>query len=214
MATIAVIGITGYAGGAIAAEALRRGHQVIGVSRSGAAQSQPGLTLRRGTIADAALIKDLAQQSSAVIVATHASDDNGSYLAGLVPSLVEAVTATKGRLGFIGGAGSLQVAPGGPRLVDTPEFPEPYTTEALAHAEVLDLLRSTAFDADWFYVSPAAEFGKWAPGARTGQFRIGGDVLLVDAAGKSFIGGEDLAIAVIDEIERPAHHAQRFTVAY
>jgi putative NADH-flavin reductase len=53
-----------------------------------------------------------------------------------------------------------------------------------------------------------------APGERTGHFRLGGDQLLRDAQGKSHISMEDFAIAMVDEVEQPAHSRQRFTVGY
>jgi len=81
-------------------------------------------------------------------------------------------------------------------------------------ADVLAALRETAADVDWFYLSPAASFGSAAPGEATGRYRIGGDVLLTDADGNSNISGADYATAFVDEIEKPAHRRQRFSVAY
>ena len=103
---------------------------------------------------------------------------------------------------------------GGPRLVDTPEFPEAHKNEALSHADVLEALRETGDRVDWFYVSPAAGFGSYAPGEATGSYRVGGDVLVTDADGKSFISGADFALAFVDEIEQGRHRRERFTVAY
>ncbi|GAA3152497.1 hypothetical protein GCM10020255_031960 [Rhodococcus baikonurensis] len=84
---------------------------------------------------------------------------------------------------MVGGAGSLLVAEGGPRVVDTPDFPDAYKGEALAHADVLDALRATDSNVDWFYVSPAAAFGAHAGVAPKGSFQVGGDILLTDAEG-------------------------------
>jgi putative NADH-flavin reductase len=81
-------------------------------------------------------------------------------------------------------------------------------------AGVLDELRASPAGVDWFGVSPAAGFGAFAPGERLGRYRVGGDVMLVDESGDSNISAPDLALAVIDEVERPAHKRQRFTVAY
>ena len=86
--------------------------------------------------------------------------------------------------------------------------------EALSHADVLTALRETSDDVDWFYVSPAAGFGSYAPGEATGTYRVGGDVLLTDASGTSFISGADFALAFVDEIEQGRHHRERFTAAY
>jgi len=83
-----------------------------------------------------------------------------------------------------------------------------------SHAQNLDALRAAETDVDWFSLSPAAEFGAWVPGERTGTFRLGGNVLLSDAEGKSFVSGADYAIAFVDEIDKPAHPKARFSVAY
>jgi len=214
MTTVAIIGVTGYAGGHIADEALRRGHDVIGVSRSGNSKTHTGLTYRTGSLADKELINDLAAQASVLVIAVHAVEADQPVLLPYVPLLLDASSEHDCRLGIVGGAGSLRVSPDGPRLVDTPEFPDLYKAEALAHAEVLEVLRGSSSPADWFYVSPAAVFGSYAPGERTEKFRISGDVLLSDAEGNSFIGGEDFAIAFVDEIEKPTHHRARFAVAY
>lgn len=131
-----------------------------------------------------------------------------------VAALAAEADAVGVRLGVIGGAGSLRVAPEGPRLVDTPEFTEAFRAEAREMADVLEDLRSTPASLDWFLVSPAAEFGSFAPGEYTGEYRIGGDVLLVDESGDSRISGADFGVAVVDEIESPKHRRVRFTVAY
>ncbi|MDE3092624.1 MAG: NAD(P)H-binding protein [Acidobacteriota bacterium] len=214
MGTIAVIGFTGFAGGHITEEALRRGHEVIGVSRTGSADPRPGVSVRQGDIGDVALLATLAAEADTVVVAVHGAANGQPYLASLVPALLDAVVAGDARLGVVGGASSLDVARGGPRLFDTPEFPEMFKVEAQAHIAVLEALRSSDAEADWFYVSPSATFGAYAPGERTGAYRTGDDVLLVGPDGNSFIGGADFAIAVLDEIENPVHHRTRFTVGY
>jgi len=109
----------------------------------------------------------------------------------------------------VGGAGSLEVAPG-KALVDTPEFPAAYKTEALAGRAFLETLRAEK-ELDWTFISPSAFF---EPGERTGGYRLGADQLLADANGKSWISMEDYAIAMADEIEKPAHSRRRFTVGY
>jgi putative NADH-flavin reductase len=213
MATIAVIGATGYAGGHIAQEALQRGHRVIGVSRHAPEAVPAGLELRTGSIEDEGLVKELAQAADVLVIAVHGAVDDKPFLIDLVPGLLEAAAAGGARLGVVGGAGSLHVKPGGPLVLDAPDFPPPFKAEADAHRLVLERLRSTETDADWFYVSPAATFGSFAPGERTGSYRLGDDVLVTDAQGDSAIGGADYAIAFVDEIEHPAHHQARFTVA-
>jgi uncharacterized protein len=211
MSTVTIIGATGYAGGHIANEALSRGHRVIGVSRTAPSDPPAGLEVRTGSITDTALVSELAAESDVVVVAVHAVSDETPLLPPLVAGLLQTAAENDVRLAVVGGAGSLLVAPDGPRLVDTPEFPDAYKLEASTHAEVLELLRGSESPAQWFYVSPAPGFGSYAPGERTGTFRTGGDVLL---EGASEISGEDFAIAFVDEIETPQHTRERFAVAY
>src|SRR6185437_6984755 len=109
----------------------------------------------------------------------------------------------------VGGAGSLEVAPGVP-LVTTPGFPVAYKAEAEKGGAFLDLLRQQK-GLNWTFLSPSALF---IAGERTGKFRLGTDELLTAADGKSWISFEDFAVALADEIERPAHVWQRFTVGY
>ncbi len=98
----------------------------------------------------------------------------------------------------------------GKQLVDTPDFPEAYKAPALAHREALQLYKKEQ-ELEWTYVSPSAET---APGERTGKFRIGSNQLLLDAEGKSFITMDDLAVAIVDEIENPLHIREQMTVGY
>ena len=210
MTSIAILGGTGYAGSNIAREAASRGHDVTAVSRS-EATVPAGVTHKVGSLADAELVRELAAKHDVLAVATHALGDPD--LREALPQLLDAAREGGARLAFVGGAGSTLVAEGGPRLVDTDAFPAEYKGEALAHGEVLDALRAQS-GADWFYVSPAAVFGAWAPGEATGSYRTSDDVLLTDAAGNSEISGADFATAFVDEIEEQTHVNQRFHVAH
>ena len=126
------------------------------------------------------------------------------------PTLIAAAKqAGVKRVVVVGGAGSLEVAPG-LALIDTPEFPEIYKAEASAGGVFLQALRGET-ELDWTFISPPALF---EPGQRTGHFRLGGDALLIDGAGNSHVSMEDYAIALVDEIEQPRHPRQRFTVGY
>ena len=113
------------------------------------------------------------------------------------------------RLLVVGGAGSLEVSPG-LTLVNTPDFPVEYKPETLAGVEFLNVLRGEK-ELDWTFLSPPYFF---APGERTGKFRLDKDKLLVAADGQSRISTEDFAIALVDELEQPKHSRQRFTVGY
>ncbi|MGW3959199.1 NAD(P)-dependent oxidoreductase [Amycolatopsis sp. NPDC005003] len=213
MAKLVVFGATGYAGGRIGAEALRRGHEVVGVARHEGSVPE-GLEARQGSLHDEEFVAQVVKGADVVVVATPAREIDGKKLIEAVPALARIASEHGARLSFVGGAASLYVAEGGPRLFDTPEFPAEYKDEAGSHAEVLGLLREQPESLDWFYVSPAAEFGAWTPGERKGEFRIGGDVLVTDENGRSHIGGDDFAIAYVDEIEQAKHRRARFTVAY
>ena len=114
------------------------------------------------------------------------------------------------RLIVVGGAGSLEVAPG-VQLVDTPEFPAAWKQIALTHRDALAVYRTDGGALEWTYFSPPALI---EPGERTGTFRTGTDQLLVDAAGQSRISAEDYAVALLDELENPKHVRGRFTAAY
>lgn len=213
MAKLVVFGGTGYAGGKIGAEALRRGHEVVGIARNTGAVPD-GVEAVQGSLHDEEFVARVAKDADVIVVATPARAIDGKKLIDAVPALARIAHENGVRLSFVGGAASLLVAEGGPRLFDTPEFPDEYKDEAGNHAEVLGLLREQPEGPDWFYVSPAAEFGAWTPGERRGGFRVGGDILLTDENGKSHIGGDDFATAYLDEIEQPKHHRARFTVAY
>jgi putative NADH-flavin reductase len=109
---------------------------------------------------------------------------------------------------MVGGAGSLEVAPG-LQLVDAPDFPAAWKGIALAHRDALNVLKGS--DLDWTSLSPAALI---EPGVRTGKFRLGTDQLVMDDKGESKISAEDFAVAAVDELEKNAHVRQRFTLGY
>lgn len=214
MSTIVIFGGTGYAGGNIAREATSRGHQVISYTRKAPASPDTGVEYRTGSLTDDAVLAQAAAEADDLVVATHGADVGGSPLIDHVARLTSAAIEHGARLSFVGGAGSLNVAKGGPRLVDTPEFHEDWKPEALSHALVLDALRAGPQELNWFYVSPAALFGSFAPGETTGSYRLGGDELVTTDDGTSEISGTDFATAYVDEIEQGKHPRQRFTVAH
>ncbi|MGO4157748.1 NAD(P)-dependent oxidoreductase [Cupriavidus sp. YAF13] len=201
---IAIIGATGRVGTRLIDEALSRGHTVTAIARQAdKLATRPGLATIN---ADAADTKALA----AALAGHDVAISTVRFLQTTAEQITSAVKAAGvPRLLVVGGAGSLFVAPGA-QLVDTPQFPEAYKAEALAGRDFLNALRNeTAID--WTFLSPAALF---EPGTRTGKFRVGEETLLSDASGKSWISMEDYAIAMIDEVEKPAHSCQRYTVAY
>lgn len=213
MARIAVIGGTGYAGGHIVAEAAHRGHTVVSVARKVPTKRIHGVTYVEGSLLDApGLMAELAGVDAVIVAVAPRGDMEGRVRAGIA-QLVEALPVGT-RLGVIGGAGGSLVAEGGPMLIDAGGFPEEFKPEAREMIGVLDDLRAAGPKTDWFFVHPAAGFGGFAPGERTGSYRTGGAVLVTGEDGGSYISGADFAIAVVDEIENRAHVRERFTVGY
>ena len=200
---IALIGATGNAGSRILAELSRRGHAVTAIARHPEKiPDLPGVTPLNADANDVAGLAAALRGHDVVISSVHftASDPR---------KLIEAVHAAGvGRYLVVGGAGSLEVAPG-VKLIETPEFPAIYKAEAAAGGVFLDLLRKET-QLDWTFLSPSALF---VPGERTGKFRLGGDQLLANEKGSS-ISFEDYAVAMADEIEKPSHSRRRFTVGY
>ncbi|MCJ2072445.1 NAD(P)-dependent oxidoreductase [Methylobacterium sp. J-030] len=200
---VALIGATGNAGSRILAELARRGHAVTAITRSAdRVAALPGVTAKAGDVFDQEGLAALLKGHDAVISSVHftASDPR---------KLIEAVRASGAqRYLVVGGAGSLEVAPG-VKVIDTPDFPAEYKAEAAAGGVFLDLLRGET-QLDWTFLSPSAMF---VPGERTGRFRLGTDQLLANEQGSS-ISFEDYAIALVDELEKPEHSRARFTVGY
>ncbi|UPK01983.1 NAD(P)-dependent oxidoreductase [Bradyrhizobium sp. 170] len=201
---IAVIGASGNAGSRITAELARRGHSVTAIARNpDKIASAANVTPTRGDVMDQAGLARLLAGHDAAISSVH-------FLASDPAKLIGAAKESKvGRYLVVGGAGSLEVAPG-VRLVTTPGFPVVYKAEAEKGAAFLDLLRAEK-ELNWTFLSPSALF---VAGERTGKFRLGTDQLLSATDGKSSISFEDFAVALADEIERPAHIRRRFTVGY
>jgi uncharacterized protein len=203
MARIALIGASGRAGSRILKELSDRGHTATAIARNPEKiASLPKVTAKKGDVADKGGLAALLRGHDAVVSAVHFASSDPKIL-------IEAVRASGvKRYLVVGGAGSLEVAPG-KRLVDQPDFPAAYKTEALKGAEFLDLLKGEK-ELDWTFLSQSALF---VEGERTGKFRLGKDALLTSDKGSS-ISFEDYAIALVDEIEKPAHSRQRFTVGY
>jgi uncharacterized protein len=214
---IVVFGGTGNVGRQVVAEALRRGHEVVGVVRdpTAAKSPDPRVKLVKGDATQSESIAGIVRGADAVVSAIsprpNARGLPAPSLAANSHALIKGLRdAGAKRVLYVGGASSLEVAPG-KALADMPDFPEAYREEAREGREALDIWRKEAKGLDWTYLSPAAEI---APGKRTGKYRTTGDALLVDDKGKSFITFEDYAVAVLDELERPKHVAKRFGVAY
>lgn len=201
---VALIGVSGRVGSRLLAEMLARGHDVTGIARNvDGVPSRAHLTLQPADANQPEQLAPLLRGPDAVVSAMKFAPTDAHAL----------ITAVKQagvqRMMVVGGAGTLEVAPG-VQLMDAPGFPDAYKPEAEAGRTFLNVLRSEA-RLDWAFLSPSAEF---VPGERTGKFRLGRDHLLVGADGKSWISMEDFAIAFVDELETPQHHRERFTAGY
>lgn len=200
---IALFGASGMIGWRIATEAVARGHEVTGYTRR-SGQLPSGVTPATGDLADETTVKEAAATHDVVVSATGPSRTGESHEPWLdaVQNLVD--HAIGARVLFVGGAGSL-LTPDGTRLLDSPGFPPEYAAEARSGAAALDLFRAASADLDWTFVSPSPVI---APGERTGSYRVA-----LDSPAGDSVSAEDYAVALVDELERPRHRRQRFTVA-
>ncbi|RFU48033.1 NAD(P)-dependent oxidoreductase [Paraburkholderia sp. DHOC27] len=209
---IALFGATGMIGSRIAAEATRRGHQVTALARDPARVPGGVANLRaaQADMLDPASVAGAARGHDVVASAYAPPRDDAGVIVQANRALVEGVRAAGvKRLVVVGGAGSLEVAPG-KQLVDAEGFPEIYKAIALAARDTFAFYR-TVDDLDWTFFAPAAMI---APGERTGSFRTGADTLIADAQGNSRISAEDYAIAFVDELEQGRFIRKIATAAY
>jgi putative NADH-flavin reductase len=211
---IALFGATGHVGHAILDEALARGYDVTAIVRDPArlTASNPRLKVVTGDVARPDTWLDAVRGADAVVASLSARRDGTPDA---IPNNARTLLDQLPRAGvkrfvWVGGAGSLETAPG-VRVIDDPHFPDAWKPEANGQAKALDAFRASKTDLDWTYISPAALL---EDGARTGKYRVGGDQLLVDADGKSHISVPDYAVALLDRIEKNDARMQRITVAY
>lgn len=210
---VVVFGASGSVGKEITRELVARGHSVLAVTRGGGAIDGVDIPVHSADATDPVQVASVAAGRDAIISAVgprHGVDDGTKLFVDAAHGLINgARQAHVGRVLVVGGAGSLEVAPG-VRLVDTPEFPEEWKQDALAQATSLELYRGVN-DLDWTYVSPAALI---EAGGRSGHYRTGRDQLLVDEDGESRITYADFASAVVDELEQANSVRRRMSVAY
>ncbi len=210
---IAIFGATGQVGSRIVAEALRRSHAVTAVVRDAARSSDLSPAVRVD-LGDASSVRDVARISrdhDLVVSATRPPAGREGELVETARSLLSGIRASDVRLLLVGGAASLTIPGGdGTVLEDDRLVPDAWRAIAKACADQLEVCRAEEV-ADWTYLSPPALI---EPGARTGDYRLGSDELVVDANGESKISYEDFAVALIDEAEQPRHRRTRFTVAH
>ena len=201
---VALIGASGQAGSRILGELVSRGHSVTAIARNpDKIADLPGVTRRKGDAGDAsglaALLKghDVAISSVRFATSDHSALTDAVKRSGVARYLV------------VGGAGSL-LSETGQLIVDSPGFPEGARPESTKGLSFLNALRNEK-ELNWTFLSPAMRF---IPGERTGKFRIGDDTIIRMENGESWISFEDYAVALVDEMETPAHTRRRFTVGY
>jgi putative NADH-flavin reductase len=209
---IVLFGATGNIGNVILDEALARGHEVTAVVRdpSKLATKHPQLHVVKGDVAEPASFAVSLGGAEAAIASLNDHADPANVPRQATTLLDALAAAHVKRFAWVGGAGSLEAAPG-VRVIDDPHFPEAWKASANAQIEALKAFRASTTDVDWTYISPAAEI---APGERKGHFRVGGEQLLVDADGHSKISIADFAIGVLDRIENGDAAKKRVTFAY
>jgi putative NADH-flavin reductase len=211
---IAIIGASGDIGAFIRDEALARGHQVTAIVRH-----PEKITVRNPllTVVKADILKnkvdELVKGHDAVISAYNPGWSNpdiyNEQIKGAKAIISGAKKSGTKRLLVVGGAGSLEVAPG-VQLIDTHDFAEGVKGGVLATRETLYMLKKEK-ELEWTFLSPPFTI---TPGERTGHYRVGKDQLLRNKGGESKISTQDYAVAMLDELEHPQHIRERFTVAY
>jgi putative NADH-flavin reductase len=201
---IAIIGATGAVGKRITEEALNRGHKVTGIARAiNGIAPRSNLTLKVGEISNPEALGGILKGHDLIVSSVKPTDyDHDQLIKAVRLSGVKRYLA-------VGGAGSLEVAPG-VTAIDSGTLPDFALPVARAAQNYLNLLRS-AEDLDWTVLAPPAEF---TAGERTGKFRLGTHELIVDGNGKSAVSFEDYAIALLDEIEAPRHLKDHFSIGY
>lgn len=219
---ILVYGATGKIGTHVVEEALQRGHLVTAVSRdpSRIKKQHDNLSVVEGDLLDLQSIELLVEDKDIIIVSVRGMigkdkkpENTLQYIATRnIVGQLRGVGGGAARLIHVGGSGSLEVEPG---VLYADKIPRVFLPKSLEHEIqgqilALEFLR-TVNDIDWSYATPAKNFTN---GERTGEFRIGGDVLMEDDRGKSRISRADFAVALIDEAEKADHVQQRFSVAY
>lgn len=214
MSKAVIFGATGYAGSRIVTELLAVGHEVVAVARNtDSIQPRGGSTVVKGSVTDAAVIERAAEGADVIVSALPPATDELT-LASALKTLLATSARVGARLGVVGGATTLRVSEDGPKLSEVVEFPAEFQGVITAHADALSTLEASNDSIDWFYFSPAAEFGPQNPGTRTGKYRVGSNVLLNDEKGSSQLSGDDYAIAFVDEITNPTVRRAQLHAAY
>ncbi|CAB4896475.1 MAG: NAD(P)H-binding protein [Actinobacteria bacterium] len=212
MTKIVVFGGTGYTGSHLVREAAARGHHVVSVSRSEPQERVDGVQYEVGPAERTA--EQVIPGADAVVATLSPRGDMAGRLVEVYSDLARLSAQAGARYLQIGGFSSLRPTVGAPRFAEG-DVPEEYRQEALeGEASRVMLVENAPGDLDWIFVSPAGGYGAFAPGERRATYRVGGEVALFDADGASNLSAADLAVALVDEIDEPAHHRQHIGIAY
>ena len=216
---IAIIGASGFVGSALLKEAIRRGHTITAIARHPEkinTNDDHHITAVGCDIFNDGKLAGVLADHNAVLSAYNPGWDDpniyNDYLEGSKTIQNAVKEAGVKRYLVIGGAGSLEIAPG-KQLVDTPDFPKEYKEGAKAARDYLDMLRKEK-DLDWTFLSPAILMHPGIDTGRTGKYRVGTEHPVFDENGESKISAEDLSVALMDELEKGDFIKKRFTVAY
>jgi uncharacterized protein len=205
---VVLYGATGNSGSSILQELVNRGHRVTAVARD-TSKLPATVTAIRDDLSSVDKIASTIAGADVVISAYAPPPSDSDALLGVTEREIQAVKkAGKARLIVVGGAGLLEVAPG-VSLIASGHLPAEYLPIATAHQKALEILKKS--DVNWTYFSPGAYF---VPGKRTGKFRLGTTNLITDANGESRISFDDYAVALVDEIEKPAHERGQMSIGY
>lgn len=216
MKNVTLIGASGFVGTAILNELLNRGHKVTAIVRNPekVGVKNDNLKVVKANVSDTEVLIEACKGKDAVISAYNPGWTNPNIYEETLrnyPLILESVKHSGvNRLLCVGGAGTLFCAPG-LRVLDSGVIPEDIMGGVKSLAEFYLNTLINEHDIDWVFFSPA---GTLEPGERTGNFRLGKDDLIVDADGNSHISVEDYAMAMVDELEKPTHHFERFTIGY
>ena len=215
MSRITVIGGTGYAGSAIVVEAAARGHQVTAFSRSHPAEPIASVNYVQGDARDEAALASVVSGAEVVVEALAPRGELAESFRDVYRTIARLADAEGARLFVVGGFSSLRPAPGTPRFVeDLSDVPAEVRNEILSGAAlVIEDLPATPETLDWVFVSPAGQFGSFAPGERLGEYRVGDDVAVQPETGGA-ISGADYALGFVDLIEQGDHHRAHVNLAY
>jgi putative NADH-flavin reductase len=213
---VALIGASGFVGKAVLNELLQKGHQVTAIARNAEnLTAQSSLTIKAVDATDTETLAETVKGNDIVVSAFNAGWSNPNlyddFLNG-AKAIQEGVKKSGvKRFLVVGGAGSLFI--GGHQLVDSPQFPAEFKAGASAARDYQDDI-TTETELDWTFLSPPMEMHPGTSGVRTGQYRTGKDNPVFTEAGRCYISVEDLSVAIVDEVERPQHNRERFTVGY